>query len=433
VATIIGVDTFDVRFPTSAMLDGSDAMNPDPDYSAAYLVLRTDVDGLAGHAFAFTIGRGNEVQRVAIESIAEAVLGRPLDAVIGSPGELWSETVGDSQFRWLGPEKGVLHMAAGALLNAVWDLRARVADRPLWLMLAEMDPAELVEAVPFDHISDAITADDALTILRDHAATRGERIETLLRDGYPAYTTTPGWLGYSDEKMVGLACRAVAEGFGLIKLKVGADLDDDIRRTRLAREAIGDSVGLAVDANQVWAADQAGPWVNALASARLAWIEEPTHPDDVLGHRRIREDVTPVLVATGEHCANRVMFKQFLQADAIDIVQIDAARVGGVNENLAILLLAAKYGRPVCPHAGGVGLCELVQHLAMFDYVGITASLDGRWIEYVDHLHEHFVDPVRVAGGRYRAPARPGMSAEMVAADRAAYSYPDGAKWSTDD
>jgi L-fuconate dehydratase len=432
VATIIGADTFDVRFPTSAMLDGSDAMNPDPDYSAAYLVLRTDVDGLAGHSFAFTIGRGNEVQRVAIDSIAEFALGRSLDAVIGSPGELWAETVGDSQFRWLGPEKGVLHMAAGALLNAVWDLRARVADRPLWLLLAEMDPAELVAAVPFDHISEAISSDEALTILREHAATRGERVETLLRDGYPAYTTTPGWLGYSDEKMVELARRAVAEGFGLIKLKVGADLDDDIRRTRLAREAIGDSVGLAVDANQVWAADQAGPWINALESARLAWIEEPTHPDDVLGHRRIREEVTPIPVATGEHCANRVMFKQFLQADAIDIVQIDAARVGGVNENLAILLLAAKYGRPVCPHAGGVGLCELVQHLAMFDYVGIAASMDGRWIEYVDHLHEHFVDPVRVAGGRYRAPTRPGMSAEMVAADRAAYSYPDGARWSTD-
>jgi L-fuconate dehydratase len=292
-----------------------------------------------------------------------------------------------------------------------------------------MDPAEVVEAVPFDHIEDAITADDALAILRERAATRAERIETLLRDGYPAYTTTPGWLGYSDEKMTGLAKQVVADGFRQIKLKVGADLDDDVRRTRLAREAIGDSVGLAVDANQVWAAHEAGPWINALESARLAWIEEPTHPDDVLGHRRIRNEVQPIPIATGEHCANRVMFKQFLQADAIDIVQLDAARVGGVNENLAIMLLAAKFGRPVCPHAGGVGLCELVQHLAMFDYIGIAGSMEGRWIEYVDHLHEHFVDPVHIVDGRYRAPASPGMSAEMVAADRLAYSYPDGVNW----
>jgi L-fuconate dehydratase len=429
VATIIGADTFDVRFPTSSTLDGSDAMNADPDYSAAYLVLRTDVDRLAGHSFAFTIGRGNEVQRVAIDAIADVVLGRSVDSVIASPGELWSATVGDSQFRWLGPEKGVVHMAAGAVLNAVWDLRARVSGRPLWLLLAEMDPAEVVEAVPFDHIEDAITADDALAILRGNAATRAERIETLLRDGYPAYTTTPGWLGYSDEKMTGLAKQVVADGFRQIKLKVGADLDDDVRRTRLAREAIGDSVGLAVDANQVWEAHQAGAWINALESAHLAWIEEPTHPDDVLGHRRIRDEVLPIPIATGEHCANRVMFKQFLQADAIDIVQLDAARVGGVNENLAIMLLAAKFGRPVCPHAGGVGLCELVQHLAMFDYIGIAGSMEGRWIEYVDHLHEHFVDPVRIVDGRYRAPASPGMSAEMVAADRLAYSYPDGVNW----
>jgi L-fuconate dehydratase len=433
VATIIGVDTFDVRFPTSAMLDGSDAMNPDPDYSAAYLVVRTDVDGLSGHAFAFTIGRGNEIQRLAIDAVADVVLGRSVDSVIGAPGELWSATVGDSQFRWLGPEKGVVHMAAGALLNAVWDLRARVSDRPLWLLLAEMDPAEVVEAVPFDHLEDALTPDDALAILRGHAATRGERIETLLRDGFPAYSTTPGWLGYGDEKMTMLARQAVADGYRLIKLKVGADLDEDVRRTRLAREAIGESVGLAVDANQVWDALEAGPWIKALAPARLAWIEEPTHPDDVLGHRRIRDEVAPILIATGEHCANRVMFKQFLQADAIDVVQIDAARVGGVNENLAIMLLAAKYGRPVCPHAGGVGLCELVQHLAMFDYVGIAGSMENRWLEFVDHLHEHFVDPVRIVGGRYQAPTRPGMSAEMVGESVFAYRYPDGVKWAADD
>ena len=284
--------------------------------------------GLAGHSFAFTIGRGNEIQRVAIDAFADVVLGRSVDSVIASPGELWSATVGDSQFRWLGPEKGVVHMAAGALLNAVWDLRARVSGRPLWLLLAEMDPAEVVEAVPFDHIEDAITPDDALAILRERAATRADRIETLLRDGYPAYTTTPGWLGYSDEKMTRLAKQVVADGFRQIKLKVGADLDDDVRRTRLAREAIGDSVALAVDANQVWAAHEAGPWINALEPARLAWVEEPTHPDDVLGHQRIRDEVRPIPIATGEHCANRVMFKQFLQADAIDIVQLDAHACG---------------------------------------------------------------------------------------------------------
>jgi L-fuconate dehydratase len=430
-ATIIGIDTFDIRFPTSISLDGSDAMNPDPDYSAAYLVLRTDDDRLTGNSFAFTLGRGNEIQRLAIDAISDTVVGRSVESVIAAPGELWSATVGDSQYRWLGPEKGVVHMAAGALLNAVWDLRARVAGQPLWLLLAEMEPAELAEAVPFDHIEDAISPDDALSILRQQFATRGDRIEVLLRDGYPAYTTTPGWLGYSDDKMVDLAKRAVADGFRQIKIKVGADLDDDIRRTGLARAAIGDSVGLAVDANQVWMAHEAGPWINALAPARLAWIEEPTHPDDVLGHRRIRDEVSPIPVATGEHCANRVIFKQFLQADAIDIVQLDAARVGGVNENLAIMLLAAKYGRPVCPHAGGVGLCELVQHLAMFDYIGIAGSMEGRWIEYVDHLHEHFVDPVRVVDGRYRPPDRPGMSAEMIAADRRRYSFPDGEIWAT--
>ena len=306
--------------------------------------------GLAGHSFAFTIGRGNEVQRVAIDAFADVVLGRSVDSVIASPGELWSATVGDSQFRWLGPEKGVVHMAAGALLNAVWDLRARVSGRPLWLLLAEMDPAEVVEAVPFDHIEDAITPDDALAILRERAATRADRIETLLRDGYPAYTTTPGWLGYSDEKMTRLAKQVVADGFRQIKLKVGADLDDDVRRTRLAREAIGDSVGLAVDANQVWAAHEAGPWINALEPARLAWVEEPTHPDDVLGHQRIRDEVRPIPIATGEHCANRVMFKQFLQADAIDIVQLDAARVWAVS---------TRTWRSCCSRQSSTGRCVL--------------------------------------------------------------------------
>ncbi len=428
-ARITAVETFDVRFPTSRLLDGSDAMNPDPDYSAAYVIVRTDVDRLAGHGFAFTIGRGNEIQRTAIESLAAGLPGRDLDAVLGDLGAVNRDLVHDSQFRWLGPEKGVIHMAAGAILNALWDLRARRDGKPLWQLLAELSPQELVDLVDFRYLDDALTPSDALTILTDAAAGRDARTEQLLADGYPAYATSPGWLGYTDDKMVGLATEAVAAGFGQIKLKVGADVDADVRRLALAREAIGPDIGLAVDANQAWNVDEAIAWIDRLRSAGLAWVEEPTSPDDILGHARIRAAVAPVPIASGEHIHNRVMFKQFLQADALDVVQIDAARVGGVNENLAILLLAAAFGKPVCPHAGGVGLCELVQHLAMFDFVAVSGSTDGRSIEYVDHLHEHFTDPVRVRNGRYLAPLAPGMSAELRPDTIERYSFPHGAEW----
>ncbi len=427
--TITGVDVYDIRFPTSEQLDGSDAMNPDPDYSAAYLVLRTDApDGLAGHGLCFTIGRGNDVVAGAIETLRPYVVGRPVDSVTGDLGGLYRQLTHDSQLRWLGPEKGVMHMAAGAVVNAAWDLAARQAGLPVWELLAGLSPEQLVDLVDFRYLSDALTREEALEILRRAEPGRADRIAELRRDGYPAYTTEPGWLGYSDEKLVRLAKEAVAAGFTQIKLKVGADLDDDRRRMRLARETVGPGVRIAVDANQRWDVADAVDWMRALAPFDPYWVEEPTSPDDVLAHAAIRAG-QPTPVATGEHVANRVVFKQLLQAGGVDFVQIDAARVAGVNENLAILLLAAKYGKPVCPHAGGVGLCELVQHLSMFDFVAVSGSLDDRVIEYVPHLHEHFTDPVVMEAGRYRAPRAPGFSSRMEPQTLADYRYPDGPVW----
>ncbi|WP_016697931.1 enolase C-terminal domain-like protein [Actinoalloteichus spitiensis] len=432
-ASILAIDTQDIRFPTSRELDGSDAMNPDPDYSAAYVVVRTDAaDGLEGHGFAFTIGRGNDVQVAAIRTLAPALVGRPLDETLADLGGLWRSLVHDSQLRWLGPEKGVVHMAISAVVNALWDLRAKREGKPLWRLLADLEPEEVVDLVDFRYLSDALTRQEALDILRAAREGRAGRERRLLAEGYPAYTTSPGWLGYDDAKLTRLVREALAAGFTQIKLKVGADLDDDLRRLRVAREIAGPDVRIAIDANQRWDVAEAIDWTRALAPYDPWWIEEPTSPDDVLGHAAIRRGVAPVRVASGEHIHNRVMFKQFLQAEAIDVVQIDAARVAGVNENVAILLLAAKFGRPVCPHAGGVGLCELVQHLAMFDFLAVSGSWDDRVIEYVDHLHEHFVDPVRVRGGRYLAPERPGFSAQIRTASRAAHRYPDGVAWVAD-
>jgi L-fuconate dehydratase len=433
-STITALDVVDVRFPTSRMLDGSDAMNADPDYSAAYAVLRTDAAGpdgdpLDGHALAFTIGRGNDVQVAAIEALAPLVVGRDVAEIVDDLGGLARRMVRDSQFRWLGPEKGIAHMAIGAVVNAAWDLAARRAERPLWQFLAEMSPQQVVDLVDFRHISDALSPDEALDLLTSRAPGRVARLETLHADGYPAYTTGPGWLGYSDDKLERLAVEAVERGYCQIKLKVGGNPVDDERRLGIARRAIGEHVGLAIDANQIWDVDQAIEWVNGLAHHDLAWIEEPTSPDDVLGHARIRAGVHPVPVATGEHMHNRVMAKQFLQAEALDVLQIDAARVGGVNENVAMLLLAAKFGVRVCPHAGGVGLCEMVQHLAMFDYLSVGASMEGRMIEHVDHLHEHFVDPVHVVHGRYRPPAGAGLNARMHVESLERYRFPDGAEW----
>ncbi|MFF3752694.1 enolase C-terminal domain-like protein [Streptomyces sp. NPDC002018] len=425
--TVSGFEVHDIRFPTSEQLDGSDAMNPDPDYSAAYVVLRTD-SGAEGHGFCFTIGRGNEVTATAIEALRPYVLGRPAPHTAADLAALYFELTHDSQLRWLGPEKGVMHMAAGAVVNAAWDLAAKAAGKPVWEFLSDMTPEELVSLVDFRYLSDALTPDEALAILRAAEPGRAERAARLRAEGYPAYTTSPGWLGYSDSKLVTLAKQAVADGFEQIKLKVGGDLEDDIRRMKLARAAVGPDIRIAVDANQRWDVAEAVRWMSALAPYEPHWIEEPTSPDDILGHAAVRAG-QPVKVATGEHVANRVMFKQLLQAEAVDYVQIDAARVAGVNENVAILLLAAKYGRPVCPHAGGVGLCELVQHLSMFDYVAVSGSWEDRVIEYVDHLHEHFADPVVITAGRYATPGAPGFSARMLPQSIAAHSYPEGPVW----
>ncbi|MCX5396052.1 enolase C-terminal domain-like protein [Streptomyces sp. NBC_00102] len=433
--TVTDVEVHDIRFPTSLELDGSDAMNPDPDYSAAYVVLRTDAPGgpdglLEGHGFCFTIGRGNDVMAVAIEALKPYLLGRPVPRTAADLGDLYRELTHDSQLRWLGPEKGVAHMAAGAVVNAAWDLAAKAAGLPVWQFLATMTPEELVSLVDFRYLTDALTPEDALAILRAAEPGRAERTERLLAEGYPAYTTSPGWLGYDDAKLVRLAKEAVADGFTQIKLKVGGDRDDDVRRLKIAREAVGPGIRIAVDANQRWDVAEAVEWMKALAPYDPHWIEEPTSPDDVLAHAAIRA-AQPVKVATGEHGANRVVFKQLLQAGAVDFVQIDAARVAGVNENLAILLLAAKFQVPVCPHAGGVGLCELVQHLSMFDYVAVSGTWDDRVIEYVDHLHEHFTEPAVITGGRYVTPRGPGFSARMHPASIAAHRYPEGPVWAS--
>lgn len=429
-ALITGLRTCDVRFPTSRELDGSDAMNPAPDYSAAYVVVETDADdGLTGHGFAFTIGRGNDVQVAAIRALESTVVGRPVAAVLDDLGAVWRELVHDSPLRWLGPEKAVVHMAIGAVVNALWDLKAKRAGKPLWQLLAELSPEQVVDLVDFRYLSDALTPGEALDLLRRAQPGRAERTAELLRDGYPAYTTSPGWLGYPDGKLRRLCTAAVGQNFDLIKLKVGADLDDDVRRLRIARDAVGPDVRIAVDANQRWDVPTAISWIRELAPFDPWWVEEPTSPDDVLGHAAIAAAVAPVRVATGEHVANRVVFKQLLQAGAVSVLQLDATRVAGVNENLAILLLAAKFGVPVCPHAGGVGLCELVQHLAMFDFVAVSGSVEDRLIEHVDHLHEHFVDPVVLRGARYAAPQRPGFSAQLRPEALRDHSYPGGRVW----
>jgi L-fuconate dehydratase len=405
-------------------------MNPDPDYSAAYVVLETDhPDGLTGHGLTFTIGRGTELCVMAVELLAPHVAGRTLEEIAADMAGFWRGLVADSQLRWLGPEKGVVHLATAALVNAVWDLYAKVEGKPLWKLLSDMTPEQLVACVDFRYIEDALDRDEALEILRLNVATRPAREMEMLRDGFPAYTTSAGWMGYSDEKIKLLANQAMAAGFTHLKLKVGGDPESDLRRARILRAAIGPDRFLMIDANQVWGVEQAITAVRALAEVNPWWIEEPTSPDDILGHRRIREAIEPIGVATGEHVHNRVMFKQLLQAGAIDFCQIDSCRLGGVNEVIAVLLLAAKFGVPVCPHAGGVGLCEYVQHLAIFDYIAVSGSLDNRICEFVDHLHEHFVHPATVTGGRYLTPSAPGYSAEMKQDSLTQFAYPHGKAW----
>ena len=428
--SIVRATTCDVRFPTSLTDAGSDALNRDPDYSAAYVALETDDPaGLTGHGLTFTIGRGTEVCVAAIEALAPHVVGSSVEGLVTDPGGLLRRLVTDSQLRWLGPEKGVIHLATAAIVNAVWDLYAKLERKPLWKLLADMSPERLVECIDFRYIEDALTPDEAVAILRRNEATKAEREDLLLRDGFPAYTTSAGWLGYPEATLPDRARAALREGFAHLKLKVGGDLETDLRRARLVREAIGPTHRLSLDANQAWGVEPAIDAMRMLSEVDPWWIEEPTSPDDILGHRRIRDAVAPVRVATGEHVQNRVVFKQLFQLEAIDVCQLDCCRLGGMNEVLAVVLLAAKFGVPVCPHAGGVGLCEYAQHVSMFDYIAVGATREDRVCEFVDHLHEHFVDPVRVDRGHYLAPTAPGCSIEMRPESLVEFAFPDGPGW----
>ena len=429
--TITHLSVHDIRFPTSRTLDGSDAMNTAPDYSATYVILHTDsASELEGHGLTFTIGRGNEICVAAVKSLTTFVVGRTLEEITDDMGAFWRNiTSGDSQLRWLGPEKGVMHLATAAIVNAVWDLWAKSEGKPVWKLLADMSPEELVRCLDFRFVTDVLTPDEALSILRRKVHGKAARQQEMLEKGYPGYTTSAGWLGYSEEKIRELAREGVAEGWTHFKQKVGGNIEDDIRRAAILREEIGWERKLMMDANQVWDVDETITNMRKLAAFDPWWIEEPTSPDDILGHAKIRQRVAPIGVATGEHCHNRVMFKQFLQAGAIDFCQVDAARLGGLNEVLVVLLMAAKFNVPVCPHAGGVGLCEYVQNVSIFDYIAVSASLENRVLEYVDHLHEHFVEPVVIRNGRYMPPKRPGYSIEMHKDSLLKYAFPDGAGW----
>ena len=432
--TVTHLSVRDIRFPTSRSLDGSDAMNTAPDYSATYVVLHTDTpSALQGHGLTFTIGRGNEICVAAVKSLASFVVGRTLEEITGDMGAFWRNiTSGDSQLRWLGPDKGVIHLATAAIVNAVWDLWAKSEGKPVWKLLADMSPEELVRCLDFRFVTDALTPEEALAILRRNVRGKAAREQEMLAHGYPGYTTSAGWLGYSEEKMRRLAREGVAEGWTHFKQKVGGNIEEDIRRAAILREEIGWDRKLMMDANQVWEVDEAITNMRRLAAFEPWWIEEPTNPDDILGHAAIRRRIAPIGMATGEHCHNRVMFKQLLQAKAIDFCQVDAARLGGLNEVLVVLLMAAKFGVPVCPHAGGVGLCEYVQNISLFDYIAVSASLENRVLEYVDHLHEHFLDPVVIRKGRYMPPQRAGYSIEMHAATLTQFEFPGGGAWTQD-
>lgn len=429
-AYITSIESIDIRFPTSEQLDGSDAMNPDPDYSAAYCVLHTS-EGPEGHGMTFTIGRGNDLCVAAISQLGQQLIGLELTDLRSQMGPLWKKITGDSQFRWLGPEKGVVHLAAAALMNALWDLLAKQEELPLWRLLSTMSGEELYDLVDWNYLSDVVSKEEIITHLNATARTADTRITVLEKSGYPAYTTSAGWLGYSDEKMRELLQEAVDAGWTTFKMKVGSDLDDDKRRARLIREFIGQDGQLMMDANQVWGVNEAIRWMRELSEFNPGWIEEPTSPDDILGHAKIARALAPIPVATGEHCHNAVMFKQFMEAGGLSICQLDSCRLASINEIIGVLILAWKFEIPVCPHAGGVGLCEYVQHISMFDYTRVSCSTDGRFIEYVDHLHDHFKDPVRLVNGRYAAPQVPGYSIEMHPETLSQYVYPDGPVWSS--
>lgn len=426
---ITAIETRDIRFPTSKNLDGSDAINKDPDYSAAYAIIKTNDPLLEGHGLTFTLGRGNELCVAAIKSLSYLLVGKSLDEITSSMSGFWRMITGDSQLRWLGPEKGVIHLATGALVNAVWDLYAKKEAKPLWKLIADMDAVTLVSCIDFTYLTDAITPGEAVILLKKLESTKSERVEYLMKNGYPAYTTSAGWMGYSEEKIRRLSREAKKEGWTHLKMKVGGDINEDIRRAAILREEIGDKLILMMDANQKWEVKEAIENMKLLAQFNPYWIEEPTSPDDVAGHLSVAKAVSPIKVATGEHCQNKVMFKQFLQSGAMQICQIDSCRVGGVNELLSIMLMAAKFNIPVCPHAGGVGLCEYVQHLSMIDYISISGTMENRITEYVDHLHEHFINPVEIRNGRYMPPLAPGYSITMKESSLTDYSFPDGKMW----
>ncbi len=429
---VIDAEITDVRFPTSEQSDGSDAMHPDPDYSAVYIALKTDGPpnrSLEGHGLTFTIGRGNEVVAAAARALLPTTVGRTLEEITSDFAGYWRRVTSDSQLRWIGPEKGAVHLAAGALVNAVWDLYAKAEAKPLWRLVCDMSPEQLVSCIDFRYITDALTPHEAVAMLRALEPTKRDRVEHLMSRGYPAYTTSAGWLGYGDEKIRRLCREGIAAGWTHFKLKVGQDLKDDVRRLRIVREEIGPDRFLMIDANQKWDVPQAIAWMRHLAPFDPLWIEEPTSPDDVLGHAAIARAVAPIGVATGEACQNRVIFKQLLQAGAISHCQIDSCRLGGVNEVLAVMLMAAKFGVPVCPHAGGVGLCEYVQHLSMIDYVAVSGTMEGRITEWVDHLHDHFETPCSVRAGCYLPPTHPGYSITMKPASLAEFRFPDGPQW----
>ena len=427
--TITRVEIQDIRFPTSRSLDGSDAMNAAPDYSAAYVILHTDDGSPEGHGLTFTIGRGNEIVVTALHSLASLIEGRTLESMTDNMGAFWREITGDSQLRWIGPDKGAIHLATAAIVNAVWDMWAKNEGKPVWKLLVDMTPEQLVRCLDFRFVTDALTPEEAICLLRRQASGKEAREAEMRHDGYPAYTTSAGWLGYSDEKVRGLAREALAEGWTHFKQKIGGDIEEDARRAALLRDEIGWDNVLMMDANQVWEVDETITKMRRLAEFDPLWIEEPTSPDDILGHAEIRHRVAPVGVATGEHCHNKVMFKQFFQADAIDYCQLDAARLGGLNEVILVVLMAAKFGVPICPHGGGVGLCEYTQHISLFDYIAVSGSLEGRVLEYVDHLHEHFIDPVVINRGRYQVPEAPGYSIAMHAESQAQHRFPEGAAW----
>ncbi len=412
--TIVAFETFDLRFPTSQHLDGSDAMNPDPDYSAAYVVLNTNSQDFSGYGMTFTIGRGNELCVAAIRALATLLKGQSVEALMAEPVTLYRRLTGDSQLRWVGPEKGIIHLAAAAVINAVWDLWARIQSKPVWQVICDMSPEQFASCVDFRYLTDAMTKSQAVELLDRFASTRQSRIEELHAGGYPSYTTSAGWLGYSDDALREKCTDLKARGWSHFKIKVGRDLNDDLRRCSVLRREMGDAAHMMIDANQVWDVPQAIEWIRHLAPFRPWFVEEPTSPDDILGHRAISEAIAPIRVATGEMCHNRIMFKQFMQANALQVCQLDCCRLGGVNEVMAVLLLAARFKIPVCPHAGGVGLCEYVQHASIVDYVCVSGSMEDRVTEYSDHLHEHVCDPVNMRNGRYMPPSAAGYSVKFT-------------------